>query len=82
MFRRETAVKAYHYALTQVTEKELQRKRQRLWTRPDAEFFEFNRSMQAYDASLRPENTMIVIPPTNEFFDFFNRSAGRRGIDK
>ena len=48
----------------------------------DAEFFEFYRSMQAYEASIRPENTMIVIPPTNEFFDFFNRSAGRRGIDK
>ncbi len=48
----------------------------------DAQFFEFYRSMQAYEASIRPENTMIVIPPTNEFFDFFNRSAGRRGIDK
>ncbi|MFW2338982.1 MAG: chloride channel protein [Acidimicrobiia bacterium] len=42
LFRRETAVKAYHYALTQATETELQRKRQRLWTRPDAEFFEFH----------------------------------------
>ena len=42
MFRRETAVKAYHFALTKATEAELQRKRQRLWTRPDAEFFEFH----------------------------------------
>ncbi len=42
MFRRETAVKAYHHALTEVTEAELRRKRQRLWTRPDAEFFEFH----------------------------------------
>lgn len=42
MFRRETAVKAYHHALTEVTETELLRKRQRLWTRPDAEFFEFH----------------------------------------
>ena len=42
MFRRETAVKAYHHALSEVTETELRRKRQRLWTRPDAEFFEFH----------------------------------------
>ena len=42
LFRRETAVKAYHHALTEATEVELQRKRQRLWTRPDAEFFEFH----------------------------------------
>ncbi len=42
MFRRETAVKAYHYALNEVTETELKRKRGRLWARPDAEFFEFH----------------------------------------
>ena len=42
LFCRETAVKAYHHALTEATEAELQRKRQRLWTRPDAEFFEFH----------------------------------------
>ena len=45
----------------------------------DPNFFEFYRSMQAYEASIRPDNTMIVIPPTNEFFNFFNRSAGRPG---
>jgi len=42
MFRRETAVKAYHFALNEVTETDLQRKRARLWARPDAEFFEFH----------------------------------------
>ena len=42
MFRRETAVKAYHYALKEVTEKELRRKRAGLWSKPDAEFFEFH----------------------------------------
>ncbi len=42
MFRRETAIKAYHHALSEATEAELQRKRQRIWTRPDAEFFEFH----------------------------------------
>ncbi len=42
MFRRETAVKAYHFALNEVTETELRRKRGRLWARPEAEFFEFH----------------------------------------
>ena len=42
LFRRETAVKAYHHALTETTETELRRKRQRLWARPDADFFEFH----------------------------------------
>ena len=45
----------------------------------DEGFFEFYRSMQAYEASIRPENSMIVIPPTNEFFNFFNNPAGRPG---
>ena len=42
----------------------------------DAEFFEFYRSMQAYEASIKPENSMLVIPPDNQFFEFFNDSAG------
>ena len=42
LFRRETAVSAYHYALQEATESVLQQKRQRLWTRPGAEFFEFH----------------------------------------
>jgi CIC family chloride channel protein len=42
MFRRETAVKAYHYALQEVTESVLRQKRQRLWARPGADFFEFH----------------------------------------
>ena len=48
----------------------------------DASFFEFYRSMQAYEASFRNENSMLVIPPDNEFFGHFNEtspgSAGRR----
>ena len=43
----------------------------------DPDFFEFYRSMQAYEASIKPENSMLVIPPDNEFFNFFNNSAGR-----
>lgn len=46
----------------------------------DEGFFEFYRSMQAYEASIRPENSMIVIPPTNDFFNYFNNPAGRPGV--
>ncbi|NNL97903.1 MAG: CBS domain-containing protein [Acidimicrobiia bacterium] len=42
MFRRETAVKAYHFALQEVTETVLRQKRQQLWARPGADFFEFH----------------------------------------
>ena len=43
----------------------------------DVDFFEFYRSMQAYEASLKPENSTLILPPDNEFFDFFNSSGGR-----
>ena len=43
----------------------------------DPGFFEFYRSMQAYEASIQPENSMLVIPPDNEFFNYFNNSTGR-----
>ncbi|MDH3472088.1 MAG: protease modulator HflC [Rhodospirillales bacterium] len=43
----------------------------------DQDFFEFYRSMQAYEASFKPGNTMLVIPPDNEFFNFFNESTAR-----
>ncbi len=42
----------------------------------DPGFFEFYRSMQAYEASIGPDNSMLVIPPTNEFFNYFNNPAG------
>lgn len=44
----------------------------------DQDFFEFYRSMQAYDAAIQPGNSMLVIPPDNEFFNFFNSSTGAR----
>ncbi len=43
----------------------------------DPGFFEFYRSMQAYEASIQPNNSMLVIPPDNEFFNYFNDSTGR-----
>ncbi|MDJ0935563.1 MAG: protease modulator HflC [Kiloniellales bacterium] len=45
----------------------------------DPGFFEFYRSMQAYEASIGPDNSMLVIPPTNEFFNYFNNPAGQPG---
>ncbi|WP_119165097.1 protease modulator HflC [Algihabitans albus] len=39
----------------------------------DAEFFDFYRSMQAYTDAIRGENSMIVMPPDNDFFRFFNQ---------
>ncbi|MDJ0946064.1 MAG: protease modulator HflC [Kiloniellales bacterium] len=45
----------------------------------DEAFFDFYRSMQAYEASIRPDNSMLVIPPTNEFFNYFNNPAGQPG---
>ena len=37
----------------------------------DADFFNFYRSMQAYEASLSGDSTYMVLSPDSEFFDFF-----------
>ena len=42
----------------------------------DPNFFSFWRSMQAYEAGLKSQDTRFVISPTSEFFRFFNRSSG------
>ncbi len=45
----------------------------------DQDFFNFYRSMQAYEASLSGESTYMVLSPDSEFFDFFyafDQSAG------
>lgn len=38
----------------------------------DPDFFNFYRSMQAYEASLSGQSTYMVLSPDSEFFDFFN----------
>jgi membrane protease subunit HflC len=38
----------------------------------DQEFFNFYRSMQAYEAALSGESTYMVLSPDSEFFDFFS----------
>ena len=46
----------------------------------DPEFFEFFRSMQAYEAAIRSDNSVLVMPTDNDFFRYFNdqRGAERR----
>jgi modulator of FtsH protease HflC len=41
----------------------------------DADFFNFYRSMQAYEASLTGQSTYMVLSPDSEFFDFFSSVA-------
>jgi len=38
----------------------------------DQDFFNFYRSMQAYEAALSGESTFMVLSPDSEFFDFFS----------
>ncbi len=42
----------------------------------DPDFFEFYRSLNAYEASITGENSSLVISPDSEFFEFFNNSNG------
>ncbi len=43
----------------------------------DPDFFNFYRSMQAYDRSLRSDGTYMVLSPTGKFADFFDAIGGR-----
>ncbi|MBS7541458.1 protease modulator HflC [Ancylobacter lacus] len=38
----------------------------------DREFFDFFRSMQAYETSLKPDDTRLLLSPNSEFFRYFN----------
>src|SRR5690606_26741653 len=42
----------------------------------DPEFFAFMRSLEAYRAALKGENSTIVMQPNSEFFDYLNSEAG------
>ncbi|MBB95263.1 MAG: protease modulator HflC [Rhodobacteraceae bacterium] len=44
----------------------------------DEEFFEFYRSLNAYRAALRGENSSMVISPNGEFFDYLRSPTGGR----
>jgi modulator of FtsH protease HflC len=43
----------------------------------DPDFFAFYRSMQAYEAGLRPGDTRLILSPTSDFFRYFNNAGGR-----
>lgn len=43
----------------------------------DQDFFAFYRSMQAYEAGLKPNDTRMVVKPDSSFFRFFNDPAGK-----
>lgn len=43
----------------------------------DPDFFSFYRSMQAYEQSLKPGDTRLVITPDSDFFKYFNDPMGR-----
>jgi membrane protease subunit HflC len=45
----------------------------------DPDFFAFYRSMQAYEAGLRANDTRMVLKPDSDFFRFFNSPAGAAG---
>jgi membrane protease subunit HflC len=38
----------------------------------DAEFYAFYRSLQAYEATMKPADTRMVLTPKSDFFRFFN----------
>ena len=43
----------------------------------DPDFFAFYRSMQAYEAGLKANDTRLVVKPDSDFFKYFNNPAGR-----
>lgn len=48
----------------------------------DAEFFEFYRSLSAYEQSLRGENSTMVLSPDSEFFNYLRSDQGADRIQQ
>jgi membrane protease subunit HflC len=44
----------------------------------DPDFFNFYRSMQAYENGLKPNDTRLVLKPDSNFFRFFNDPMGKQ----
>ena len=42
----------------------------------DSDFFQFYRSLSAYEQALKGDNSSLVIAPDSEFFDYFSGSRG------
>jgi modulator of FtsH protease HflC len=45
----------------------------------DPEFFDFYRSMQAYETALTGQNSTMVMTPDSSFFDYLQSANGRNG---
>jgi membrane protease subunit HflC len=45
----------------------------------DPDFFAFYRSMQAYEASLKSDDTRLLLSPDSQFFQYFNNDMGKAG---
>jgi modulator of FtsH protease HflC len=43
----------------------------------DPDFFSFYRSMQAYEAGMRPNDTRMLLKPDSEFFRYFVDPSGK-----
>ena len=48
----------------------------------DRDFFAFYRSMQAYEAGLRHNDTRLLLTPDSDFFRYFNDPAGKAPAPK
>lgn len=46
----------------------------------DPDFFAFYRSMQAYEASLKPGDTRLLLKPDTNFFRYFNDPSGKQPV--
>ena len=42
----------------------------------DPEFYEFTRSMKAYDATFNNKSDVLLIDPKSDFFKYLNKSKG------
>jgi membrane protease subunit HflC len=44
----------------------------------DPEFFDFYRSLRAYETSIKAENSTLIIPPDHEFLNYLQSSSPRK----
>lgn len=64
----------------EITRGEADAERNRIYAQAygaNEQFFEFYRSLTAYERAIRGDNSYLVIPPTSEFFDYLDGSMGR-----
>ena len=64
-----------------ITEGEADAERNKIFAQAyskDVEFFEFYRSLSAYETALKGENSTMVMSPDGEFFNYFNSGEGSR----